>query len=640
MSTPPLSRNNSSSHLDSSDHLSGQNLSHPNEKRGVEDSTLIQSNQPKNGISKTWQVAQAGADLQERPNLSSKRSQRSLFIGEDSLPQSTLHTPPLARGVSGTPTKISTSNTLTPSSLPDALATPKSMNSSSSASRALASPKKSEKCIVHASDLPKGLSPIIDIGIQNHILKPEKLALLLVTLDNLYGKTKEAGSSNTIMRESLLITDYLSAAGTFCEKLDISKIFCEPFINHHLDHKKLDELLQKVMREFSKVGAKVTKLSEGLRPVEQINHPEIVALMVPVMKLVGDYFFGSDMKLASSKFQDPIKKLLLEIDHQVVAQFEKSGSGEMKELLQLRKSALVGFISTFSFMTIWAPKLAADVKNGAGFYAKLGSYINSYLVNKIDSFVIDILINQEHQSKKAKSYVGDYAKGLKLTTQSASKVQLVGAEKGGVLSSLKGLFSPRSSSISHSGVASKEALDEESDFNEEEARKLEMQRNRIKKLAKFAETAGFDKISLEFFVLIRNKIIDLKAKDYNAFTKNPVEYCLQQLEVFKMQKDEKSTDSDLFKKIKQSIDSYYEKSEIKKEQKRLWLNSSVMTLEDGPIVKSNDDERVVEKGVAAESSSLADDKKANADAQTDSIQVSEKTEPDSSTSVETEKSDD
>ena len=72
----------------------------------------------------------------------------------------------------------------------------------------------------------------------------------------------------------------------------------------------------------------------------------------------------------------------------------------------------------------------------------------------------------------------------------------------------------------------------------------------------------------------------------------------------------------------------------------MWLNSSVMTLEDGPIVKSNDDERVVEKGVAAESSSLADDKKANADAQTDSIQVSEKTEPDSSTSVETEKSDD
>jgi hypothetical protein len=60
----------------------------------------------------------------------------------------------------------------------------------------------------------------------------------------------------------------------------------------------------------------------------------------------------------------------------------------MKDQLQLRKSALVGFISTFSFMTIWAPKLAADTKKGAGFYAKLSSYINSYLVNKIDPFVL------------------------------------------------------------------------------------------------------------------------------------------------------------------------------------------------------------------------------------------------------------
>ena len=34
-----------------------------------------------------------------------------------------------------------------------------------------------------------------------------------------------------------------------------------------------------------------------------------------------------------------------------------------------------------------------------------------------------------------------------------------------------------------------------------------------------------------------------------------------------MKKDEKNTDPELFKKIKQSIDSYYEKLEIKKEQK-------------------------------------------------------------------------
>jgi len=65
-----------------------------------------------------------------------------------------------------------------------------------------------------------------------------------------------------------------------------------------------------------------------------------------------------------------------------------------------------------------------------------------------------------------------------------------------------------------------------------------------------------------------------------------------------------------------------------------------MTLEDEPHINSIEDEKVDEKGVAAESSSLASDKKAGIDVKTDSIQVSEKTESDSSTSVETEKSND
>ena len=634
MSTPPLSRNNPSSNL---------GLNNPtDQKQTIGGPTNSPSADSEKGDGKPWKAAQGGADAAKRPTLSSKRSQPNLFINMDSQPVSSSHTPPVARDINSTPKKPTTSSsaTLVPLSFAEAPSTPKSPNSSSSATQALASPKASEKGGVHVSDLPKALSMIIDLGIQNHILKPEKLALLLVTVDNQYGKKKGDESIKTMLREPLFIIDYRSAAGTLYEKLNIIEKYCEPFISHHLDHPKLDELLQKVMREYDKVGDKVTKLSEGLRAVEQVNHPEIVALMAPLMKLVGDYFFGSDMKLKSSKFPEPIKKLLIEIDRQVIAQFEKNGSGEMRELLQRRKSALVGFISTFSFMTIWAPKLAADTKKSAGFYAKLSSYINSYLVNKLDRFVIDILINQEHQSEKAKKHVSDYAKELKLTAQSASKLQLAGAEKGGMLSSIKGLLSPRSSSISQSSAASKEVSDEDSGFNEEAARQREMQRNRIKKLTKFAETAGFDKISSEFFVLIRNKIIDLKAKDYNAFTKDPVDYCHKQLEVFKMQKGEKNTDPELFEKIELSINSYYENLKRKNEEKKAWLNSPEMTLEDEPHINSIEDEKVDEKGVAAESSSLASDKKAGTDVKTDSIQVSEKTESDSSTSVETEKSDD
>jgi len=201
MSTPPLSRSNSNSHLESSDYLSGQNFSHQNEKRGVEDSTLIQSNRTKNGVGTTWQVAQAEANLQERPNLRSKRSQPRLFIGEDSLPNSTLHTAPVARDVSVNPNKISTSSALTPTPLSDIPSTPNSSSSGSSA--IVASPKAGDKGGVHASELPKALSAIIDIGLQKHILKPEKLATLLVTVNSQCGK--KGGSESENFNEGVVI---------------------------------------------------------------------------------------------------------------------------------------------------------------------------------------------------------------------------------------------------------------------------------------------------------------------------------------------------------------------------------------------------------------------------------------------------
>jgi len=363
MSTPPLSRNNSSSNLD----LNNQT----DQKKTTGSSTKSPSTESEKGSGNTWKASQGLANATKHPTLISKRSQPNPLFSMNSQTPSSSHTPPLAQDVYSTPTKpiASISTTLTSITLSDAPTTPRSTSSSSRSNAAFASPKgkASEKGVVHASDLPQVLSMIIDLGIQNHILKPEKLALLLVTIDNQYGKNKGDERIKTMLRESLFISDYQSAAGTLYKKLDVTKNYCEPFINHHLDNQKLDELLQKVMREYDKVGDKVTKFSENLRAVEQINYPEIVALMKPVMKLVGDYFFGSDMKLKSSKFPDPIKKLLLEIDRQVIVQFEKNSNGEMKELLQRRKSALIGFISTFSFMTIWAPKFAADTKKMPAF---------------------------------------------------------------------------------------------------------------------------------------------------------------------------------------------------------------------------------------------------------------------------------
>ena len=201
MSTPPLSRNTSSSNLD----LNNQTF----EKQTTRSATNSQSVEPEKGGGNTWKAAQGGADATKRPTLGSKRSQPNLFINMDSQPVSSSHTPPLARDVNSSPRKPTTSSsaTLEPLSIADAPSTPKSPNSSSSATQTFDFPKASERGGVHVSDLPKALSMIIDLGIQNHILKPEKLALLLVTVDNQYGKKKGDESIKTMLRELLFIID-------------------------------------------------------------------------------------------------------------------------------------------------------------------------------------------------------------------------------------------------------------------------------------------------------------------------------------------------------------------------------------------------------------------------------------------------
>ena len=107
-----------------------------------------------------------------------------------------------------------------------------------------------------------------------------------------------------------------------------------------------------------------------------------------------------------------------------------------------------------------------------------------------------------------------------------------------------------------------------------------------------------------------------------------------------MQKDEKNADSELFKKIEQSINSYDANLEKKNEKEKSQLHSLLITPDVSPLKKSGAADHDDEKADATESSLSAVEKKVRADDQPESKPVSEITESDSSTSVETEKSDD
>ncbi len=99
----------------------------------------------------------------------------------------------------------------------------------------------------------------------------------------------------------------------------------------------------------------------------------------------------------------------------------------------------------------------------------------------------------------------------------------------------------------------------------------------------------------------------------------------------------------MFAKIETSINSYQENLERKNETALALRQSYVMTQNKSARKNSGESEQVDDKSEATESSSSVIEEKVEAkdnDVQTTLIQASEKTESDSSTSVETGKSDD
>jgi hypothetical protein len=88
MSTPPLSRNNSSSNLD----LNNQT----DQKKTTGSSTKSPSTESEKGSGNTWKASQGLANATKHPTLISKRSQPNPLFSMNSQTPSSSHTPPLA----------------------------------------------------------------------------------------------------------------------------------------------------------------------------------------------------------------------------------------------------------------------------------------------------------------------------------------------------------------------------------------------------------------------------------------------------------------------------------------------------------------------------------------------------------------
>ncbi len=272
-------------------------------------------------------------------------------------------------------------------------------------------------------------------------------------------------------------------------------------------------------------------------------------------------------------------------------------------------------------------------------------FCEPFMQHHLDSKILDELLQKVmREYAKVADKVTKLSENLRPVEQ-VNHPEVVALMTGGPLNAIKSLFSPRSKSTSGSTAKHVDASAEDGGFHEEETRKSKMQRNRIARLNKFSKTVGLNSISTNFCIFIRNKIIDLNANDHNLFTKVPVSYCHQQLKIFTVEEGAKIADPELIKKIEQSLNSYSENLESDSDEEKSPYKSSLQGL--APASSSGDilNEATLKKhgDTAAKLSLAGEDKKINENNSADQAEsngVSEKTESDSSTSVETEQSDD
>ncbi len=331
-----------------------------------------------------------------------------------------------------------------------------------------------------------------------------------------------------IFRLGLSIVGY---QGSTDKPVDINVIkqFSSPFMESGLDTPENDQMLRNMVREFDKVKHEVEQLSQNLKPSQLLENPRIVELMDPVLSPFFDKFFGKDRRFASSGMPDPMKRLLLAIDKEVIRWFEKSGSGKPRDLFDARHNALVGFLTTRSIAQLWDHKLREKFKDQCTPYTRrMLAYLNSYVANRMEGFIHDFLISQPDQSSSQKAYVEALAGRKTLQTRiGVPKLALPSSTILGQEKSLKFMsrgtprdtLSPRATPVSS---AAAQAL-------EKQEKKKEMERKlvRAKLVDDIAKRCGIDKLDYQFYQHLKESIVNSPARGYDNFRRDPIRSCLK-----------------------------------------------------------------------------------------------------------------
>jgi hypothetical protein len=355
------------------------------------------------------------------------------------------------------------------------------------------------------------------------VMEPENLGKLLVAVESNEARTKMVeGNTDTILRSGLRIESY-QASGDNPVDINVIEQMCVPFMRAHLKTPEYAQILGQMTREFDKVADEVNELCSNLRPAQMVKNPTVSKLMQPVVTAFADKFCGKERCLASSALPDPMKRLLVSIDKEVILWFEQSGSGQPRDLYDARRNALVNFLSTRSIMPIWMAEIKEKYPD-PGQYQKMTAYLNSYMAHAIDDFIMDVLIAQTEQSSSQKGYVERLAGRKSLLTKGRpSKLDL--AVPSSVLRTEKSLqfmgggtpglaLSPRARFASADDEQTAQKLAKKKD--------MERRTERAKLVDRVASESGLGGLDHPLCMHIKENIVQGAARGFDNFKRDPI----------------------------------------------------------------------------------------------------------------------
>ncbi len=493
MSTPSLDRSHSRSSLETSSESDSKELEKQNQKKKAEPSNQAKVPSTSNRTLKragTWSMGYMPKQKTEKETSDPLLSPRKPEQAQPKAPSSS--------STSSTP---STSAPIPPAT----------------GSGAITRDNR-----VFAKDLSPKVLSYASAGMQvGGRLAPERLGELLVAVESKGGAIKLAGDNiKRILRGALVIRDFMPEAGEANKDANVIKRICEPFMYWHLDTPAMEKGRKKFIGEFGRIAEKFEGLSKEIQQKEWSKSSRMKKLMDPIMDPVIRLICGSENTLESSKLPDQVKKVLLSIDKHVIAWFLKNGTGKPADLLDARKSALIGFLSTRSLGYVWLTRSQDEKALAVDHLTRLMSYMNSYVSTQIDAFVVDILLKQPDQPVEARKYIEVLTK--KTTLKSKPSVPKLALGAGSTLSADK-LLSPRTpaSSTTHR-LTNEKTSSEKADQKKAKADLMKMRVERARFVDQLAKDAGLEAIDYQCYMYVKDIVIKMSRRGFDHFKKDPV----------------------------------------------------------------------------------------------------------------------